>query len=338
LIVLIRSPEDLMKHQSLWSEEDAPSEKREIQAAVKPPAENKVVRRGKHEILYGAHSENPDASAQSMYAAVNTSNETVDIEVRKGGDILFNKVIRSFHRWLTAAGVGARRVTLVSCRWTAGMDFSLSLDGDAANFISHVSLEPTGMNPQCTALLTRIKQSFKETVSVETGPLISSSRAIVFDVVCSDKSPSAWKFQTIPRPPQDEIPPVPLMRKKLVLNGGPKIIYLSSDEACIQLNTSGCGYVCCTLYEVPCMVGYADVHRIIETELSSLHILKKLSNRFIGNYVESTFTFRALSSFCAYCVIITTSEDDPSVRPETPESIDTTDEILKTPPFVHYLF
>ena len=334
LVLLIRSPEDLMKHSSLWGIEDSILERSgdEKSGDSKPP-DQKVVRRGKHEILYGAHTDAPDTSSRSIVA----TNINSEQEVRKGGDKMFNKAIRALHRWLTAAGVGARRVTLVSCRWTAGMDFSLCLDGDTANFISHVSLEPTGMNPQCTVVLNRIRQSFNDAVSVETGPLISSNRVILFDVTGTDGNPSACKFQVVPRPPSDiASKPVPFMRSKIGISGGPKISYLSHNEVSIELTSSGCGYVCCTLYEVPCMVGYADVHRIIETELSSLYVLKKLSNRFIGNFVESKFVFRDLAAFCAYCIVITTSDDDPTSQSDNVEATINCRDSLSTHPFVHF--
>jgi hypothetical protein len=334
MILLLRSPEDLMKHPSLWGQDDSAPEEPVLQPETNgKPAANKAVRRGKHEILYGAHSDTPDASAQNMISKSATKHE-----VRQGGDAQCNKVIRALHGWLTAVPVGARRVTLVSCRWQAGMDFSLCLDGDTANFISHVSLEPTGMNPQCTAVLNRLKLSFQDTVTVETGPLVSASRVVVFDVVCSDVNPSLCKFELVPNAKNKIYNPVPFLRQALVLNGSPKIAYLSSDEVCVELNTSGCGYVCCTLYEVPCMVGYADVHRIIETELSSLYSLKKISNRFMGNYVESKFTFRDLTSFCAYCVIISTSDSDPTKTQDSPDPPPppSSNTLLSAPPFVHF--
>ena len=332
LILLLRSPEDLMKHSSLWGEEDAQVE---VQTPLpeEKSTENKTVRRGKHEILYGAHSDAPDTTAQKMFAKTSALSQQ---EVRKGGDVLFNSVIRALHRWLTGAPVGARRVTLVSCRWTAGMDFSLCLDGDMANFISHVSLEPTGMNPQCTSILNRIKYSFQDTVTLETGPLNSTSRMVVFDVVCSDGSPGACKFEAVSSPKARITKTIPFLKQELILHGSPKIVYLSSDEVCVELSSSGYGYVTCSLYEVPCMVGYADAHRIIETELSSLYVLQKISNRFIGNYVESKFTFRDLAAFCAYCIIISTSEDDPTKRTDSAEPPLPEGSLLSTPPFVHF--
>ena len=329
IVLLLRSPADLMKHPSQWNDDDF-QEKPMVLTEVKP-REKTAVLRGKHEILYGAHSGTPDTDSQLAWAKTWTNDE-----IRKGGDIFFNKAIRSLHRWLTSTPAGSRRVTLVSCRWSAGMDFDLCLDGDRSKFISHVSLEPTGMNPECTAILDRMRNSFQDGVILETGPLVSASRAVLVDVMCSDGTPSACQFEEVSQKNDVKLLSVPQLHRQLDLNGCPKIIYLSSDEVCIELNTSGSGYICCTLYEVPCLVGYADVHRIVETELSSLYILKKLSNRFIGNGVSSKFIFRDLSPFSAYCIVITKSSDDPSTRPDTPEPLFRQNGILNTPSFVHF--
>ena len=309
MVVVINSPLDLMKPMELWDEDDrVGSDATRVPSASTVP---EVKLRGKHELLHGAYSKDAPRAAVTQ-AATWTPFDNED-ELRQGGDKVFRTLVRCLHKWISQTTAGARRVTIVSCNWAEGFDFSLTLDGISEYFINHISLEVSGqsaieMPANTAALIHRMKQSFNDKVSLEFGPLTDRARNAVLEY--SGNADNAPTFDLVPLPPDPRnykcASRVPLLLQGVKINPNPYLCDLTQDTVALEVQGSGYGYIVCSIYEVPYMVPFNDASRLIATEVSSMTPLQVKYKRCIGKMTEM-FVFDKLTSFCAYCIVVSSA-------------------------------
>lgn len=327
LVLIINSPIDLMKHSSKWEEDDNTifhhqninlnNTNNNIEN-VKKPEEIKL--RGKHELIHGAYSTTPSILPQHLQ--INQDFLIHHHDVQKGGDKIFNTLIRSLYKWLSLSQPGYRRISLISTSWKNGIDFELYLDGNSNYSINHYSLQETissqiFFDSTNQSIMNRIQLSFDKKFIIEYSSQSTSSRTVKFNtsnnlglhsplldfiphiVENSSSLSSSISSSTFTSTSTSILPPV-----LKIINS--KIIDLSDQFISIEVELCGKGELLIHLIEVPTFATTVDIMRLFETEFINMDIIST-ETKIISNQNKINLQFNNLTSYCAYAIYFQTS-------------------------------
>lgn len=329
IVVIVKTPKDFLADESTWV---TPNSEHHIvdttNTSLLKIASNQekvnaqlddVKLTGKYEIKYGAYSNVASVSNAYIDASFNPPDALLASRKQQDHkDVTFSRVISSLKKWLH--DMAGRKVSVVSTAWKKGVDFAISFGKESLYPIHFVSLEATmsqmsSMSIDNEKMFDRMKNSFTEKINIEVSRVPHETCVFELQELNQSKqstsvNPMSYKLVPVVSTNVEEsimiedLLPPNIYLQDLTIVDGPRLISITASEVKFSVETSGYGFVTCELYEVPSMLTFSDVQRILETEGSQLQRLAYLQKRCVANLLES-FSFSNLTAYCSYCVIVT---------------------------------
>ena len=300
LVVVVRSPEDLMARHS---EAEAATDALEAAASSATSVERRL--RGKHELLHGEHGPSPPSATRHRAAIQGSAS--------KSKDPLLTKLLSALLEWIRQ--VAERKVSIVSVAWSDGCNFEVrgALARDrglrAPVTVVHHSLLPTRVLDEAAApqeLVTQLRASALASEATFHFQATSGLRSfVVGDPPSTDIFLPYNKISDKTVDSLVSLPPIQVV-------SGPRTVFLSHTEVTLTFRLSGRGHVWCILYELPSLVDAVDAVSLVFAERANLREEGRVHQRCYGR-AEAVVSFHCLRPYTNYCVSIEPFSEHPRV-------------------------